>query len=59
VRALRLAFMQTLKDAAFLEEAEKQGIEVQPLAGEDIQKLLERVYAAPKQVIDRAKAAAE
>ena len=59
VRALRSAFTQTLKDAAFLEEAEKQGIEVQPLAGEDIQKLLERVYAAPKQVVDRAKAAAE
>jgi tripartite-type tricarboxylate transporter receptor subunit TctC len=59
VRALRSAFMQTLIDPAFLEEAEKQGIEVQPLAGEDIQKLLERVYAAPRQVIDRAKAAAE
>jgi len=59
VRALRSAFVQTLKDAAFLEEAEKQGIEVQPLAGEDIQKLLERVYAAPKPVVDRAKAAAE
>jgi len=51
--------VQTLKDAAFLEEAEKQGIEVQPLAGEDIQRLLERVYAAPKPVVDRAKAAAE
>src|SRR5262249_57760410 len=59
VRALRAAFVQTLKDAAFLEEAEKQGIEVQLLSGEGIQKLLERIYAAPRQVVDRAKAAAE
>jgi tripartite-type tricarboxylate transporter receptor subunit TctC len=59
VRALRTAFVQTLKDPAFLEEAEKQGIEVQPVTGEDIHKLLERIYGAPKQVIDRAKAMVE
>jgi len=59
VGALRAAFVQTLKDPAFLEEAEKQGIEVQPVPGEAIHRLLERVYAAPRQVVDRAKAAAE
>jgi tripartite-type tricarboxylate transporter receptor subunit TctC len=59
VRALRGAFLQTLKDPAFLEEAEKQGIEVQPVSGEDIQALLERVYAAPKEVVERAKAVVE
>jgi tripartite-type tricarboxylate transporter receptor subunit TctC len=59
VRALRTAFVQTLKDPAFLEEAEKQGVEVQLVNGEDIHKLLERIYAAPRQVVERAKAAAE
>jgi tripartite-type tricarboxylate transporter receptor subunit TctC len=59
VRVLRSAFLQTLKDAAFLEEAEKQGIEVQPVSGEDIQALLERVYATSKEVVERAKAVVE
>jgi hypothetical protein len=59
VRALRTAFMESVKDPKFLEEAAKQGVEVQPLAGEDIHALLERIYASPKAVVDRAKAAAE
>jgi tripartite-type tricarboxylate transporter receptor subunit TctC len=59
VHALRTAFVQALQDPAFLEEAEKQGVEVQLVTGEDIHKLLERIYAAPKQVVDRARAAAE
>jgi hypothetical protein len=32
---------------------------VQPVSGEDIQALLERVYAAPKEVVERAKAVVE
>ena len=59
VAALRAAFARTLKDADFLAEAEKQGIEVQLVPGEDIQKLVERIYASPKAVIDRAKAVVE
>jgi tripartite-type tricarboxylate transporter receptor subunit TctC len=59
VRALRTAFMDSVKDPKFLEEAVKQGVEVQPLAGVDIHALLERIYASPRAVIERAKAAAE
>jgi tripartite-type tricarboxylate transporter receptor subunit TctC len=59
VQALRTAFAQTLQDLGFLDEAEKQGIEVQPVTGEAIHSLLARIYAAPKQVVDRAKAVAE
>jgi tripartite-type tricarboxylate transporter receptor subunit TctC len=59
VQALREAFAKTFADAKFLEEAEKQGIEVQLVRGEDIQKLLERIYAAPQSVIERAKAVTE
>jgi hypothetical protein len=32
---------------------------VQLVTGEDIHKLLERIHAAPKQVVERARAAAE
>jgi tripartite-type tricarboxylate transporter receptor subunit TctC len=59
VEALRSAFAQTLKDPKFLEEAEKQGLEIQLLDGDAIQKLIERIYATPPGVIERAKAAVE
>ena len=59
VKALRDAFEKTLKDPAYLAEAEKLGIEVQHRGGEHIQKLLESVYASPKDVIERAKAVAQ
>jgi tripartite-type tricarboxylate transporter receptor subunit TctC len=59
VRALRAAFAQTLKDAGFLADAEKMGVEVQHVGGEEIQALVERIYASPPEVIARAKAVAE
>jgi tripartite-type tricarboxylate transporter receptor subunit TctC len=57
--ALRLAFERTLKDAAFRADAERFGLEVQHGSGEAIDTLLARVYAAPREVIARAKAVAE
>jgi tripartite-type tricarboxylate transporter receptor subunit TctC len=59
VQVLRDAFAKSFSDAKFLEEAEKQGIEVQLVRGEDIQNLLERIYASPQRVIERAKTATE
>ena len=54
IKALREAFEKTLKDPAFLAEAERMGVEVQHRGGEGIHSLLERVYATPKDVVDRA-----
>jgi tripartite-type tricarboxylate transporter receptor subunit TctC len=59
VAALRAAFARTLKDAQFLAEAEKMGVEVQHIGGEHIQALVERIYASPPDVIARARAVAE
>ena len=59
VRALREAFAQTLKDPQFLADADKMGVEVQHVGGEQIQQLVERIYASPPEVIARAKAVAE
>jgi tripartite-type tricarboxylate transporter receptor subunit TctC len=56
--ALRTAFERTLKDPAFLADAAKLGVEVQHAGGEAIDALLERIYASPKDVIDRARAVA-
>jgi hypothetical protein len=59
VAALRAAFAQTLKDPQFLTDAERMGIEVQHVGGEQIQQLVSAIYASPPEVIARAKAAAE
>jgi tripartite-type tricarboxylate transporter receptor subunit TctC len=59
VRALREAFAQTLKDPQFLADAEKMGVEVQHVGGEQIHMLVERIYASPPEVITRARAVAE
>ena len=59
VRALREAFAQTLKDPQFLADADKMGVEVQHVGGEQTHMLVERIYASPPEVIARAKAVAE
>lgn len=45
VKALRAAFDATMKDKTMLDEAASQKIEIDPVRGEDIDALLERVYA--------------
>jgi tripartite-type tricarboxylate transporter receptor subunit TctC len=59
VEALRVAFERTLKDPQFLAEADKMGLEVQHLGGEHVHKVLEKIYAAPKDLIERVKTIAE
>lgn len=54
--ALRKAFMAMTKDQGFLEEAQKLGLEISPIDGEAIGKLLSRAAATPKNVIERFKA---
>jgi tripartite-type tricarboxylate transporter receptor subunit TctC len=57
--ALRAAFERTLKDPQFLAEADKTGLEIQHVGGEAVEQLVARIYATPRDVIDRAKAVAE
>jgi tripartite-type tricarboxylate transporter receptor subunit TctC len=54
--ALRQAFMDTMKDPDFLAEAEKGQLEITPVTGEDIQKLVEEVYKTPKDIAAKAAA---
>jgi tripartite-type tricarboxylate transporter receptor subunit TctC len=53
ITALRSAFDATMKDPAFLDDAKLQRAEIDPVSGEDINALLDRVYAAPAEVIAR------
>jgi tripartite-type tricarboxylate transporter receptor subunit TctC len=54
VAALRAAFDATMKDPAFLADAKKIELEVDPLTGAEIEALLKSAYAAPKPIVARA-----
>ncbi len=53
VQALRRAFDATMKDKDLLADADKQGLEVNPATGEEMQEMLKKVFATPKEVINR------
>ena len=55
VAALRAAFAATMKDPEFLAEAGKLGFEVDPVLGEPMQRIVEKVLATPKEVAAKAK----
>jgi tripartite-type tricarboxylate transporter receptor subunit TctC len=57
VAALRKAFMAATQTAELLAEAEKMRVEVRPLSGEDIEALVNRLYALPTDIIERTRAA--
>jgi len=52
--ALRKAFMETLTDPAFMADAEKAQLEVNPVAGDDLQKLVAEIYRTPPEVAKKA-----
>ena len=56
VTIMRRAFDAVVKDPRFLEEARKLDIEVSPMAGEQIQKMVSDIYRLPPAVVDKAKA---
>ena len=52
---LRKAFQDTLKDKAFVEEAEKLKIEIDPVSAEEITQIIRDVVNAPPAVVAKAK----
>jgi tripartite-type tricarboxylate transporter receptor subunit TctC len=52
---MRRAFDATMADPEFRAEAVKIQADVAPSTGEDVQKLVERIYAAPRPVIEHVK----
>jgi tripartite-type tricarboxylate transporter receptor subunit TctC len=51
--ALRKAFMDTMKDKDFLAEADKAKLEILPVSGEEIQKLIVELYATPGEIVQK------
>jgi tripartite-type tricarboxylate transporter receptor subunit TctC len=56
-QALRVAFEATLKDPAFLDEANKLKLEVNPVSGADVDKLLSELYRTRKDIVEEARKA--
>ncbi len=53
VAALRSAFDATMKDPKFLADAKKSLLEVDPISGAEIQALITKLYAYPKELDQR------
>jgi tripartite-type tricarboxylate transporter receptor subunit TctC len=52
--ALRAAFDNTMKDPEFLADAEKMQLEITPVSGEEIEKLVKELYQTPTALAARA-----
>jgi hypothetical protein len=55
--ALRAAFDATMRDPEYLAEAKQRGLEVNPMSGAAIDKLIAELYATPPDIVAAAKAA--
>ncbi len=53
VKALRQSFDRMMKDEAFLEVAKKENLEIEPVSGEELQRIVADIVATPKSIADR------
>jgi len=55
VRELRMAFNAMMEDPELIAEAAKQGLEIDPVSGEEMQTLVDRLHTAAPEVIELVK----
>jgi tripartite-type tricarboxylate transporter receptor subunit TctC len=55
VEALRRAFDATMRDPAYLADAEKLKIDIEPLTGEQVASLIAQVFATPAETVARVR----
>ena len=58
-KALRAAFMATMKDPAFLKGAARRKLNIAPMSGEEVDKLIARFLSYPPSIVARARKALE
>jgi tripartite-type tricarboxylate transporter receptor subunit TctC len=54
LKILRAGFAATFKDKEFLADAKKMRIDIEPLDGNKVQALVDKLYTSPKALIERA-----
>jgi tripartite-type tricarboxylate transporter receptor subunit TctC len=57
VALLRKAFLETLRDSDLVAEAQNIGLDLDPISGEELQALAEKIYATPASIVEQAKQA--
>jgi tripartite-type tricarboxylate transporter receptor subunit TctC len=57
LQVYRRAFEETMKDRAYLADAEKRSQSLSPRPGEEVQATIESMYATPSDIIERVKRA--
>jgi tripartite-type tricarboxylate transporter receptor subunit TctC len=55
IATLRAAFDATMSDPQFLADAETVRIAITPLSGAKVQEIVQKLYATPKAIVERAK----
>jgi hypothetical protein len=55
VRTLQQAFVSTMKDTQFLAEAEKAKLEIDPVDGPGIEKMVKGLYEIEPTIVNRVK----
>ena len=53
--ALRKALMETLEDPGFVADMHKRNLDIEPLSGEEVQRIVAASVATPKELVDQAK----
>jgi len=59
VRALRRAFDATMRDQAFIADAARLQLEIDPMTGEEVQALVAQLIRTPSEIVTRVRAALE
>ena len=57
VAALRKAFLAAIKDPELLADAKRSRLAIDPISGEDLQKLAADIFATPPAFVEKAKQA--
>lgn len=57
VESLRKAFMDAMRDPELLAEAQKIGLDIDPIDGAALQALVEKIYATPAAIVEQTKQA--
>ena len=57
LQALRTAFKDTIRDPAFIADADKGRLDIEYVSDAEIIAVLQRLYATPKEAVERVKAA--
>ena len=57
LEVLRAAFDRTMADKQFLDDADKMRVDIAPMSGAKVQELVRKLYASPKDIVERAKKA--